>query len=64
MRFNETLRGLAIGSPVDFRGVAVGTITAIDLDYDEKTQTFPANVSATIYPKRLGSLCCAFRDDR
>ncbi len=60
MRFNETLRGLAIGSPVDFRGVAVGTITAIDLDYDAKTQTFPANVSATIYPKRLGSLAAHF----
>ena len=60
MRFNETLRGLAIGSPVDFRGVSVGIITAIDLDYDTATQTFPANVSATIYPKRLGSLAAHF----
>jgi len=60
MRFNETLRGLTVGSSVDFRGVSVGTITAIDLDYDEKTQTFPANVTAKIYPDRLGSINAHF----
>lgn len=60
MRFNETLRGLTVGSPIDFRGVAIGAVTAIDLDYDPKTQTFPANVLATIYPKRLGGIATHF----
>jgi paraquat-inducible protein B len=56
MRFNETLRGLAVDSPVDFRGVVIGTVKSIDLDYDPDTQTFPANVTATIYPQRLGGI--------
>ncbi|HZP65464.1 MAG TPA: MlaD family protein [Rudaea sp.] len=56
MHFNETLRGLTVGSPVDFRGIVIGNVTGIDLDYEPKTQTFPANVTATVYPKRLGGI--------
>ena len=56
MRFNETLRGLSVGAPIDFRGIVIGTVTSIELDYEADTQTFPANVTATIYPKRLGRI--------
>jgi paraquat-inducible protein B len=56
MRFDETLRGLTIGSPIDFRGIVLGTVTSIELDYEADTQTFPAIVTATIYPKRLGRI--------
>ena len=56
MRFDETLRGLAVDSPVDFRGVVIGKVKSIELDYEPDTQTFPANVIATIYPQRLGGV--------
>ena len=56
MRFNETLRGLSVGAPIDFRGVVIGAVKSIELDYEPQTQTFPANVTATIYPKRLGGI--------
>jgi paraquat-inducible protein B len=56
MRFNETLRGLTVGSPVDFRGIVIGNVTSIELDYEPGTQTFPADVIATIYPRRLGRI--------
>jgi paraquat-inducible protein B len=56
MRFNETLRGLVAGSPVDFRGVTIGTVKSVALDYEPDTQTFPADVIATIYPQRLGRI--------
>ncbi|MDR3385748.1 MAG: MlaD family protein [Rudaea sp.] len=56
MRFDETLRGLTVGAPIDFRGIVIGAVTSIELDYEAGTQTFPANVTATIYPKRLGRI--------
>jgi paraquat-inducible protein B len=56
MHFNETLRGLSVGAPIDFRGVVIGAVKSIELDYEPQTQTFPANVIATIYPKRLGGI--------
>ena len=56
MHFNETLRGLAVGSSVDFRGITIGNVKSINLDYEPATQTFPADVIATIYPQRLGRI--------
>ena len=56
MHFNETLRGLVVGAPVDFRGITIGNVKSINLDYEAATQTFPADVIATIYPQRLGRI--------
>jgi len=56
MRFNETLRGLVVGASVDFRGITIGNVKSINLDYEPTTQTFPADVIATIYPQRLGRI--------
>lgn len=56
MRFNETLRGLVVGAPIDFRGITIGNVKSINLDYEPATQTFPADVIATIYPQRLGRI--------
>ncbi|MCV4282990.1 PqiB family protein [Pseudomonas capsici] len=55
MRFNQSLRGLAVSSPVDFLGVNIGKVVSVDLDYDPKTGTFPSIVGAVIYPNRLGA---------
>jgi paraquat-inducible protein B len=56
MHFNETLRGLVVGAPVDFRGITIGNVKSINLDYEPETQTFPADIIATIYPQRLGRI--------
>jgi paraquat-inducible protein B len=54
MRFKQSLRGLAVGAPVEFLGVNFGKVVSIRMDYDEKTQSFPIIVGAVIYPQRLG----------
>lgn len=53
MRFNQSLRGLAVGAPVEFMGMEVGRVTAINVDYNPKTMKFPVIVDANVYPMRL-----------
>lgn len=50
--FDESVRGLSVGAPVDFRGVVMGEVTAIDVDYDEKTN-IRIPVEVRLYPDRL-----------
>lgn len=54
LRFDQSMRGLSVGAPVEFMGVEFGKVTNIQLDYDEKLQIFPVVVDAVIYPQRLG----------
>ena len=54
LRFDQALRGLKVGAPVEFLGMEFGRIVAINLDFDAKTRTFPVNVGIVIYPQRLG----------
>lgn len=56
MRFNQSMRGLAVGAPVDFRGVVLGNVTATALDYDRDARKLFAVVDARIYPERLGAM--------
>ncbi|MBL8484321.1 MAG: MCE family protein [Rhodocyclaceae bacterium] len=51
--FDESVRGLSVGAPVDFRGVEVGEVTSIGLDYDARGQTFKMAVGIRVYPERL-----------
>ena len=55
MRFNQSLRGLAVDAPVEFLGVNIGKVVAINMDYDPKHTRFPLTVGAVIYPQRLGN---------
>ena len=54
LRFDQALRGLKVDAPVEFQGLEIGKVVAINLDFDEKTRTFPINVGIVIYPQRLG----------
>ncbi|MDE1169487.1 MAG: MlaD family protein [Pseudomonas sp.] len=54
MSFDQNLRGLAVGAPVEFLGVNLGRVVSVDLDFDQKNQAFPTLVGAVIYPARLG----------
>lgn len=54
MRFEQSVRGLAVDAPVEFLGINIGKVVSLNLDYDEKTEKFPVVVGAVIYPQRLG----------
>ncbi|KVC41820.1 mammalian cell entry protein [Burkholderia pseudomultivorans] len=54
MNFNQSLRGLGVGAPVDFRGIVLGEVTNIGIDYDPKTKNFTMPVTMNVYPERLG----------
>jgi paraquat-inducible protein B len=54
MRFDESVRGLASGAPVDFRGVELGTVDSVHMEYDRRRKKFSSAVVARIYPGRLG----------
>ena len=50
---HESLRGLAVGAPVDFRGLTVGEVVRIDVDFDEKKTDFAMLVEINLYPERF-----------
>jgi paraquat-inducible protein B len=54
MRFEQSVRGMAVDAPVEFLGINIGKVVSVNLDYDEKTQRFPVIVGAVVYPQRLG----------
>ena len=54
MRFDEALRGLTVGAPIEFVGVDIGSVTAIDVGYDARTQRFPVFVTGKVFPRRMG----------
>ena len=54
LRFDQALRGLKVDAPVEFQGLEIGKVVAVNLDFDEKTRSFPINVGIVIYPQRLG----------
>ncbi|HEY2927013.1 intermembrane transport protein PqiB [Piscinibacter sp.] len=55
MVFDQTVRGLAVGAPLDFLGIEIGNVQAIALDYDRARRRFPVEVTANLYPLRVGA---------
>jgi paraquat-inducible protein B len=53
MVFDESVRGLSVGAPVDFRGVVVGEVAAIDIDFDPASADVRIPVEVRLYPDRL-----------
>ncbi len=56
LRFEDSLRGLAVDAPVEFAGKNVGRVVSLDLDYDASKRRFPTVVGIVIYPSRLGGV--------
>ncbi|MGZ7458408.1 PqiB family protein [Pseudomonas sp. Ma2-10] len=54
LRFEQALRGLKVGAPVEFLGIEFGRVVSVNLDFDAKKRSFPVNVGIVIYPQRLG----------
>jgi paraquat-inducible protein B len=59
MRFAQSLRGLEVGAPVEFVGVNIGSVLAVDLGYEREDRSFPVIVTAKVYPRRMGQAYAA-----
>lgn len=55
MKFTQSVRGLTVGAPLDFRGIVVGEVKRIDLEFDPATVRFRTAVEVHLYPERLRS---------
>ena len=53
--FKESVRGLTVGAPVDFRGIVVGEVAAIYTRYDPVKKEFSIPVEMRYYPERFTS---------
>ena len=51
--FEETVRGLSPGAPVDFYGIKIGEVISIRLLFDQDTLTFRVPVLIAIEPDRI-----------
>ncbi|MBF0629264.1 MAG: MCE family protein [Magnetococcales bacterium] len=65
--FKGSVRGLSIGAPVEFRGIQVGKVTDIRLEYDFQETAFRIPVLVQIEPERVSEITTsgakAIRDD-
>ncbi|MGX5660174.1 PqiB family protein [Castellaniella ginsengisoli] len=59
LRFDQSVRGLRVGADVDFRGMSIGKVVDIDLEFDRVRRRFYSRVRAQLYPMRFSE---AYRD--
>jgi paraquat-inducible protein B len=52
--FNDSVRGLIVGAPVEFRGIQIGQVSEITAQIDLKTFKFSVPVTIRLDPQRLG----------
>ncbi|MGF6674186.1 intermembrane transport protein PqiB [Paraburkholderia tuberum] len=55
VNFTDSVRGLTVGAPVDFRGVDIGEVTALYTRFDPDTRRFSSPVEINLYPERFTS---------
>lgn len=53
--FEDSLRGLTVGAPVEFRGIKVGSVVDVRLEYDEAKSSFRLPVVVELEPERIGT---------
>ncbi|WP_171264221.1 intermembrane transport protein PqiB [Acinetobacter sp. ANC 3832] len=53
MYFDQSLRGLAAGAPIDFMGIEIGDVKSINVEFDANYTQLRMRVDAVIYPSRL-----------
>jgi len=57
--FDQSLRGLTVGAELDFRGIEIGQVQSIGLDYDKASHAFKMPVTVLLYPNRFGATFAA-----
>jgi paraquat-inducible protein B len=53
MYFAGSLRGLSVGAPVDLRGITIGEVKSLSVDYDRDAGTLSFPVQVDIFPQRI-----------
>jgi len=53
MFFDSSVRGLSIGAPVEFKGIRVGSVLDVRLEFDASAMTFIIPVLVEIEPERI-----------
>jgi len=53
MYFDQSLRGLSIGAPIDFMGIDIGEVTSINAEFSHNHTQMRMRVEAIIYPSRI-----------
>ena len=61
LNFKQSVRGLAPGAEASFRGLVLGHVKSIGIEYDRKRKEFSMPVLVEVYPNRLGR---KFAEDR
>ncbi|AMM26373.1 PqiB family protein [Variovorax sp. PAMC 28711] len=56
MYFNQSVRGLSPGAAVDFRGIVIGEVKSIGVQFDRAERQLLMPVLVTVYPDRMRRL--------
>ncbi|PFH07997.1 paraquat-inducible protein B [Collimonas sp. PA-H2] len=54
LNFDQSVRGLSPGAPLDFRGIVVGQVRSIGIEYQRDKKNFRFPVIVELYPSRMG----------
>ena len=52
--FNQSVRGLAVGAPVEMKGIPIGEVTEVRAQFDNQTKEFSVPVTIQVDPARFG----------
>jgi paraquat-inducible protein B len=53
MYFKGSLRGLSVGAPVDLRGITIGEVKSLSVEYERDAGTIRFPVEVDIFPQRI-----------
>ena len=54
LNFDQSIRGLNVGAPVDYRGIEIGRVVSIDTQFDEAADEVYIPILIEIEPGRIG----------
>ncbi len=52
--FDQSVHGLTVGAPVEFKGIRIGQVTAVRAQFDAQTSRFSVPVTIEVDPASLG----------
>jgi paraquat-inducible protein B len=53
LQFDQSVRGLSVGAPVELHGIKIGEVVSLDLEYDADRNDFRVPVIIAVEPERI-----------